>query len=247
VLKLLDTNAVALSSLAISVYTFCVLVLRWSIPRYISKLVVILIWIFIILTIGILHIVHKDRRIYGYVLYGCWIINQLKSEQLLYGFIGKWVCAILMAILYITMFIVMRGWLIVDNGVWYWYRNYQPRYGVGQPEIQEEKDSKSMAKLLLLYPVVYIICITPKAVARCLFFFAFKVPYQVTFATNTLFSLSGVIDATLFFFTRPNLVVGAADSPPLGSLPNHDLAASDIPPDLERGRNGQFESYNLTL
>ena len=199
---------------------------------------------------------------------GCWIINQLKAEQLLYGSIGKWVCAILMAILYITMFIVMRGWLIVDNGVWYWYRNYQPRYGVGQPEIQEEKDSKSMAKLLLLwafsntahqiaiyenwyfvfrYPVVYIICVTPKAVARCLFFFGFKVPYQVTFATNTLFSLSGVIDATLCFFTRPNLVVGAADPPPLGSLPNCDLAASDIPPDHERGRNGQFESYYLTL
>jgi len=55
-----------------------------------------------------------------------------------------------MAILYTIMFIVMRGWLIIDNGVWYWYKNYTPRFKIGQPETQAEKDSKSMAKLLLL-------------------------------------------------------------------------------------------------
>ena len=54
---------------AIAVYTLCVLVLRWSIPRYISKLVVLMIWIFIALAIGILLIVHKDQRLYGNVGY----------------------------------------------------------------------------------------------------------------------------------------------------------------------------------
>jgi len=260
-IKLLESNGVALSSLAISVYTFCVLVLRWSIPRYISKLVVLLIWIFIALAIGILHIVYKDQRFYGNVGYWCWIIQKLKAEQLLYGYVGKWVSALLMAILYIIMFIVMRGWLIVDNGVWYWYGNYRPRYGVGQPEIQEETDLNSMAKLLLLYPAVYLICILPKSIARRLHYSGYKVPYQVTFATQTFLSLSGIFDAILFYFTRPDLVVGAAYSPSpasaleltntslgeLGSLPNRDLAAaSDVPPDLERGCNGRFESYNFT-
>jgi len=191
---------------------------------------------------------------------GCWIIKELKTEQLLYGYVGKWVSALLMSILYIIMFIVMRGWLIVDNGV-YWYKNYKPRYGVGQPEIQEENDSHSMAKLLLLYPAVYIICILPKSIVRRLFYSGFKVPYQVTFTTYTILSLSGMFDAILFYFTRPDLVVGAADSPSpasaleltntslcnLGSLPNRDPAASDVPPDLENGRNGQFESYNFPL
>ena len=82
---------------------------------------------------------------------GCWITGkEFKAEQLLYGYIGKWVALFLMAILYIIMFIVMRGWLIVENGVWYWYKNYERRFGVGQPEIQEEQDTKSMAKVLLL-------------------------------------------------------------------------------------------------
>jgi len=57
-----------------------------------------------------------------------------------------------MTILYTIMFAVMRGWFIVDNGVWYWYRNYTPRYDTGQPveELQEEKESKAIANLLLL-------------------------------------------------------------------------------------------------
>ena len=54
---------------AIAVYTFCVLVLRWNIPRYISKFAVLMIWIFIALVIGIPHIVHKNQRIYGNVGY----------------------------------------------------------------------------------------------------------------------------------------------------------------------------------
>ena len=38
---------------AIAVQTFCVLVLRWRAPNYISKLVVLMIWIFTTLVIGI--------------------------------------------------------------------------------------------------------------------------------------------------------------------------------------------------
>jgi len=57
-----------------------------------------------------------------------------------------------MAILYSIMFVVMRGWIIVDNGVWYWYKNYIPRDDAGQlvEETQEEKESKAIANMLLL-------------------------------------------------------------------------------------------------
>ena len=56
---------------AIAVQTFCVLVLRWSIPNYISKLVVFVIWIFITLIIVIPFKVtaHMNERLYGSVGY----------------------------------------------------------------------------------------------------------------------------------------------------------------------------------
>ena len=81
---------------------------------------------------------------------GCWLRKELKADQLLTEFIWKWIAALLVAILYTIMFMVMRGLLIFDDGVWYWYRNHVPRDGAGKPETQEEKYSKWMAKLLLL-------------------------------------------------------------------------------------------------
>lgn len=48
---------------AIAVYTFCVLVLRWSAPKIISKVVVLTIWIFIALIIAIPY--HINKPFYG--------------------------------------------------------------------------------------------------------------------------------------------------------------------------------------
>ena len=50
---------------AIAVHTFCVLVLRWSAPNYISKLVVLMVWIFTALVIGIPNIIHRKEQYYG--------------------------------------------------------------------------------------------------------------------------------------------------------------------------------------
>jgi len=50
---------------AIAVHTFCVLVLRWRAPKFISKLVVLMIWIFAALVIGIPNIIHMNERYYG--------------------------------------------------------------------------------------------------------------------------------------------------------------------------------------
>ena len=57
-----------------------------------------------------------------------------------------------MAILYSIMFFVMRGWFVVDNGVWYWYKNYIPRDYADEPveKTQEEEESKAIANMLLL-------------------------------------------------------------------------------------------------
>ncbi|KIM46622.1 hypothetical protein M413DRAFT_23015 [Hebeloma cylindrosporum] len=225
VIKQIGGDGVALSSLAIAVYTFCVLVFRWNIPRYISKLVILMIWVAIALIVAIPYIVHmKEReRIYGDVGYWCWVRPKFKGLQLATEYIWLWGSLMVLAILYSIMFFVMRGWFIVDNGVWYWHKNYIPRDDPGQlvEETQEEKESKAIANMLLLYPVVYLISILPYSIARWRYFSGFDVEYQFTLVVSTFFSLSGLFNAILFFRTRPDLVTGHEDTPPLA--PGIDL------------------------
>ena len=120
--------------------------------------------------------------------------------------------------------------------------------------------------------MTYFICIFPLSVARWLFYSGYKVKYQGTLFTTTLFSLSGTFNAILFFVTRPDLVVGSSSSPSpapavdiqlqashdgelatpsswkLGSVPSSSPVASDyVSPDLEMDYNGQFDPYNLML
>jgi len=65
------------------------------------------------------------------------------------------------------------------------------------------------------YPVVYLTSIGPYSIARWLFFSGIKVKYQITLVFSTFFSLSGLFNTVLFFLTRPNLVTGHEDTPPL--------------------------------
>ena len=54
-----------------------------------------------------------------------------------------------MIALYSIMFAVIRGWLVVDNGI-HWYKNYNPsdkREEEGATE--EDKEMKAIANLML--------------------------------------------------------------------------------------------------
>jgi len=74
------------------------------------------------------------------------------TEQLVTQYLWLWVSCIIVIILYAIMSAVMREFIIIENGVWYWYKNRTPRSGAGRPaeETGEEKDSKATANLLLL-------------------------------------------------------------------------------------------------
>jgi hypothetical protein len=112
------------------------------------------------------------------------------------------------------------------------------------------------------YPAVYIFCMLPMSIARWIYFNGSTVPQQFTLFGSGLFSLCGLFDAILFFLTRPNLVVGTIDSPPLALATNtqsehsgdvklpftQSPTASDYPPlDIESGRNSQFKLHNQIL
>jgi hypothetical protein len=235
-----------------------------------------MIWIFAALVIGIPNIIHMNERYYGNTGYWCWIVNEFKTEQIVTEYLWVWMAGLVMAILYPIMYVVMKGWFIVDDkGAWHWYKTYNPAY-TGQPleETEEEKETKKIVGLMLYYPAVYLICITPNTLSRWLTFSGYKVPYQYTFFANTLFSLSGLLNAVLFFLTRPDLVIGPSNSPSaqeaatnsqaqslhhkqdlsgysstqFGSLPpgSRSLAPNLVMQNLEYSYNGQHhqEPYN---
>jgi hypothetical protein len=69
---------------AIAVHTFLVLVRRWSTPtNYISKRVVLTIWLFAAFDIGISNIVHRKEKYYGNTGYCklCIFLRNFGSRQ----------------------------------------------------------------------------------------------------------------------------------------------------------------------
>ena len=87
---------------------------------------------------------------YQFEVQGCFVRKGFKTEQLVTEYLWMWTAAFLMAILYFTMFVVMRGWFIVDKGV-HWYKTYNWRQDADKSveETQDEKDSKAIANLML--------------------------------------------------------------------------------------------------
>ena len=81
---------------------------------------------------------------------GCFVRKGFTKELLITKYLWIWISSFLMTVLYCIMFATMRGWFIIDNGI-YWYKTYGRKYGTVQPveETQDEKYSKAIANLML--------------------------------------------------------------------------------------------------
>ncbi|KAF9479020.1 hypothetical protein BDN70DRAFT_895235 [Pholiota conissans] len=263
-IKQVGIVGVAMTSLAISVHTFSVLVLRWNAPRYVTRIMVIGVWVFAAIVIGTPNIVHAHKRYYGDTGYWCWILVEFKAEEIVTEYLWVWVAGIMNAILYTIMFVVMRGWFIIDNGI-HWHKNYTPSYpNVVEVETEEETQTKAIANLMLFYPAVYIFCCLPNSISRWRFFNGIPTPDRVTFLGSILFALSGTFNVSLFFLTRPELVIGpksdriiedehapfhhrwssSGGAHKLGHLPERQY--TDAPPAKDRWNSPEFDPKTLT-
>ena len=90
-------------------------------------------------------------------------------------------------------------------------------------------------------------CILPSSCSRWRYVTGHKFGYKFSFFASTLVSLCGMFDAILFFLTRPALVIGTPNSPPLALAPVTDnqtkltitcsptgTASDHVSPDVER-------------
>ncbi|PPQ78887.1 hypothetical protein CVT24_012274 [Panaeolus cyanescens] len=208
-IKQIGIVGVALMSLAIAIHTFLVLVLRCQVPRRMSRYAIGITWLFTVIILVIPNRVHRSDDYYGPTGFWCWITSKYSTERIVTEYLWVWLSAFVMVVLYGAMFLVMRGWVIIDEGV-HWYKNYQESSDNSYEHVESEETrrTKAIANSMLYYPLVYIVCVFPNTISRWLSFEGYRVPYQFVLFANSIFALSGLFNLVLFFLTRPKLVIG---------------------------------------
>lgn len=233
ILKQVGIVGVSITSLAIALHTFAVLVLHWKGPRNFTKYVIIGIWTFVFVDIGIGNLVHRNEVYYGKNGYWCWIVPKYEGAGIGTEYLWVWLAGFMMLILYGIMFAIIRRWINVAHGI-HW-KNQLPRNVLGT-ESDEDRKIKAVANSLLLYPAVYIFCVFPNSLSRWLYFtngLKHPVPYEFSLFASSLYGLSGMLNLVVFLLTRPKVVMGH-------SLPSSlkDVAVSPI--HRPRGNDSAF-------
>ncbi|KAK0211096.1 hypothetical protein DFS33DRAFT_1379067 [Desarmillaria ectypa] len=115
ILKQLGDVGVALSTLAIAIHTFLVLVCRfYSRPR--SALVVIAaIWIFLALIVGINEALHHDEDYYGSTGYWCWITSDFGTQRITLEYLWVWIAVFLDIVCYVFISLAIKGIIVLDG------------------------------------------------------------------------------------------------------------------------------------
>lgn len=212
-LKQIGIVLTSVTSLAISVQTFYVLVLRWPIRKAHSRWIVLGLWAFVALDVGIPNAVYRKAEppYYGSTGYWCWVDPEYQVEQIVTEYLWMWAAAFFMIVLYGIMFAVIFGLInIRRRSTVVTPRSTQLATLQADPSEpdDEREDTEALARMMLLYPAVFVLCIVPISVARWMQFTGHKTPYQATLFGASMFGLSGMLNVVLFWVTRPELVTG---------------------------------------
>ncbi|KIY73194.1 hypothetical protein CYLTODRAFT_387202 [Cylindrobasidium torrendii FP15055 ss-10] len=206
VLKQIGDVGVALSTMAIAVNTFIVLVFQWQSPTKVAAVVVGLIWLFITLIVAITFAKHRNQNYFGNTQYWCWISAEFGAERIGLEYAWLWTAAIVNIICYIFIALIVQGVLVVDKGRLRRRGSRDPRAST-TTSTYRKRHSAVMAMQMLFYPAVYIVTVTPISITRWIdFSSAADLPFAATCFSGICFNLSGFLNVLLFTLTRPGLV-----------------------------------------
>jgi hypothetical protein len=204
---------VAFSTTAIALHTFWVLVLRREAPPdRLALVILLLIWIFIILIVGLGFATHKGQDYYGDTIYWCWITENYGFDRIALEYFWLWLTVIINSICYAIMALVVKGVLHVD-GMRFRYLGWKSKSRVRLGMVTDtdwgktdREKSSAIAMQLLFYPMIYIITVIPMTVVRWMAFTNSSVPFPATAFASVAFSSSGIFNVILFALTRPKLL-----------------------------------------
>jgi len=212
ILKQMGDVGVALSTAAIALHTFSVLVLRRHPPTRLAFLFLFLIWLFIGLIVGLSLATHKGKDYYGNTVYWCWITGNYSFQRIALEYFWLWLAVLINVFCYGIMALVVKGALVIDGAGWrYLGWRHQKRMSLGVVTDlnltgQDRVESSAVATHMLFYPLIYIIAVTPITVVRWLSFAGSDVPFPATAFASITFGSSGVFNVLLFALTRPKLL-----------------------------------------
>jgi len=236
VLKIFGATGVALSTLAIAVYTFLGV---WAMKDITSMkftiAVVATIWSFIGLLVALALALNRnqDFNFMGPTPYWCWV-NKYElgfGWKLAVEYIWLWVALALSLLIYIPLYLWMRGNLVIGEGAW-----WSCRFESSADTDAETRARRRQSLVMLAYPAVYCVCILPQSAARWKTFMHGVVPPAATFFGSALFALSGFANAVLLLKTRPTsglfgqlmFIAPARPPSPLGQHDDIDLGDTGL-------------------
>ncbi|KAG8945153.1 hypothetical protein FRC03_001795 [Tulasnella sp. 419] len=211
VIKQCGSVGVAFSTLSIAVYTFIVLFLRLQLPstRWLPLMVIGLICLFIFMITVIASQTLTNPPYYGPSRFWCWINPKYGSMRLGTEYALMWLTAFMNILLYVPLFLVLRGNIQVDlEGR---NRSSIPKVKLTWKTIQrddawnqgrkERKESNTIATQMLAYPIVYIILILPMSIVR------WTEPRRSEWSAfaGVIYNSSGLVNSFLYVVTRPSL------------------------------------------
>ncbi|KDN38726.1 hypothetical protein RSAG8_09276, partial [Rhizoctonia solani AG-8 WAC10335] len=230
-LQYLGETSVALWTLAVTLHTWQSVVYAQRIPfRWpLCVLVMVIIWGFVFaFNFGAFSVHPKS---------GCWINPKYNKARLAGEYLWLWVAGFGNLLVYIPLFLLLRGNIVLGNEGfkshrWYWnppsvrnaFKAETQSASVSSipDDAYDEKHIRKEATKMLWYPAAYTLLVLPLSIVR---WSTFTVPelravklenddvvFYAPMATATLvfhavFRLSGIINVILVLATRPNVLL----------------------------------------
>ncbi|KAF8576318.1 hypothetical protein K439DRAFT_1540566, partial [Ramaria rubella] len=196
-LKNAGNVSTALWTMVIAFHTFCVVFLRFNAPTWVFYTTLGGVWVVVgvnlVLGPGVVQTV-AGGPFWGVSGYWCWITDEYRLAQFMMEYFFMFLTATISGILYVIIFLRLRGNIIdVDES---------------DPDRSPTAPRRSRFRYRLVhaqqpYPVIYIVLVLPIAACRWAEIFGKSVPFGMTIFADTVFVLSGLINAILYSTTRP--------------------------------------------
>lgn len=187
------STAFALTTIAIAVHTFFVLVWARGINAlYVARIAVVFLWTLTAVIAIALAVSHRNpqQHFFAPTPYWCWINGPI-GFRLVAEYLWLWMALMVSVLTYVPLF--------------FWSLRFI-----------KDKEQKRIAFVMLIYPVVYSVLVIPLSVVRWIQFAQeakgpSHVPFSATLSVEALFNLAGVIDVVVFFTTRRGLLLFGDD------------------------------------
>ncbi|KAH8994661.1 hypothetical protein EDB86DRAFT_3167243 [Lactarius hatsudake] len=229
VIKQTADVGIALWSLVIATRTFLVLFLRVPHKRYTMWITLIANWSLLgaIVIAGPAMTSDKLGPFYGISGIWCWISPNYSTKRIALDYMVMFISALLAFILYLLVFLKMRGIVRAQA--------HSTSVASADQERNEKYEHK-LARQMLLYPIAYTILILPIACCRFFAWTGHEVPFGVTIFSDFIYLMSGLVHVVLFASTRRILPPRSMIPKFLISNPQALLTSTALP-------DGEFDSY----